>query len=215
MRFFFTSDKGIELVDTTYDKTYKKAVNLGGGGSYNTYRSAEVYVAPGSIRIIAENISSTDRVMQIYINGTTAGEKTITKNAATTVTVDTDVDSLIQFLSQNSGIRICSVEYTPSSVTTPEPVATATPEPDELTLAGEKNVDEDGIAHITARLSMGAAAKLFAAQYDENGALKAVRLIETDEETLAYEVEFNTQNGEDFRLMLWNDMLPACAAFEL
>ena len=208
MRFYYTSDKSISLVNTTYDKTYKKAINLGGGGSYNTYRSVELYVAPGTVKINTENSSSSERVMVVYINGVVSGEYTIAKSGATSVTFDVDKDSLIQFMSKSNGIKLCSVEYTPSAVPTEAP-------DEPLTVTAEKTVDESGSVHIDARLSRGVNATLYVAQYDETGALIALSLADTNEETLEYSFELGSQADSDIRLMLWDDMLPVCETFGL
>ena len=85
--------------------------------------------------------------------------------------------------------------------------------PDELTLTGEMTVDGNGVAHITARLSKGVSAELFAAQYNERGALAASSSVATDEETLEYSFEFDTNNGSDITLMLWDGVKPLCDAF--
>ena len=85
--------------------------------------------------------------------------------------------------------------------------------PEELTLTGEMTVDDDGIAHITARLSKGTAAELFAAQYDERGALAASSSVATNTETLEYSFEFDIRNGSAITLMLWDGVRPLCDAF--
>ena len=131
MRFYFTSGNAIGTAQTVYDKTFTTALDLKGGGRLSEYRAAEVYTAAGDIKINIENTSSSDRALLIYVNGELQKEQAAAKSNSSSASISVSGNSLVQFMSKSGGLRICSVEYTPSEA--PQETTAPTAPPQETT----------------------------------------------------------------------------------